>query len=206
LNIIDLSDKKQMKNKFKLVITGNPGVGKHTAANRVARRISGANIIDINRVAIDNDAILQRDDEYGIDIDVKKVTKLIACEIKKNSGALLIVGHLAPYVLSPAKIDMVVVLRRSPYELISVFKKRNYALEKARENIASEILGISLYDAVKTFSKSKVAELDTTGKTAWQTSDEIISLLQKKSRPVVGLTDWVSVVHNKGDIHRFLEY
>jgi len=195
-----------MRNKFKLVITGNPGVGKHTSAKLVAKKFLGAKIIDINRVAIDNDAILKKDDKYGIDVDVKKVTKLIAYKIKKDSGGLLIVGHLAPYVLDPAGINMVIVLRRSPYELTLVFKKRNYAPEKAKENIASEILGISLYDAVKTFGKSKVAELDTTGKTSSETSDEIISLLQKKSRPVVGLTDWLSLVHNKGDIHRFLEY
>jgi adenylate kinase len=42
--------------KLRLVITGNPGVGKHTSAKIIAERIN-AEIIDINEVAIDNNAM-----------------------------------------------------------------------------------------------------------------------------------------------------
>ena len=97
-------------------------------------------------------------------------------------------------------------MRRSPYELISVFQQRHYASEKARENIASEILGVSLYDSVMSFGKDKIAEVDTTGEIPARTSAKIVSLLQKKLRPQVGFVDWLSLVNKNGDLQRFLEY
>jgi broad-specificity NMP kinase len=56
--------------KIRLVITGNPGVGKHTSAKIIAERIN-AEIIDINEVAIDNNATGKKTD-LGLDVDVKR--------------------------------------------------------------------------------------------------------------------------------------
>ena len=97
-------------------------------------------------------------------------------------------------------------MRRSPYELTSVFQQRHYTSEKARENIASEILGVSLYDSVKSFGKDKIAEVDTTGETPARTSAKIVLLLQKKLRAQVGFVDWLSLVNKNGDLQKFLEY
>jgi adenylate kinase len=124
----------------------------------------------------------------------------------KTANDLVIVGHLAPYILKPVGIDLVIVLRRSPYELINAFKERKYISEKLRDNIASEILGISLYDALKNFGKNKIAEFDTTKKTPENTADEIIFLLQKKSKRRIGIVDWLSLVYEKEDVQKFLEY
>ena len=112
---------------------------------------------------IDKNAILGRDRKYGIDVDVKKLSKLIDYELRTTTRDFAIIGHLAPYVLKRSRIDFVVVLRRSPYQLMKTFEQRKYSLEKIRENVASEILGVSLYDALKTFGKDKIVELDTTG-------------------------------------------
>jgi adenylate kinase len=195
-----------MRNRFRLVITGNPGVGKHTSAKLIAKKFRGSKIIDINEVALVNNAILDDNGKYGISIDIKKVSKLIAQETKTNTEGLILVGHLAPYVIDPDRITIAIVLRRSPYELISVFQQRHYTSEKARENIASEILGVSLYDSVMSFGKDKIAEVDTTGEIPAQTSAKIVSLLQKKLRPQVGFVDWLSLVKKNGDLQRFLEY
>jgi adenylate kinase len=195
-----------MRNKFRLVITGNPGVGKHTSAKLIAKKFRGSKIIDINKVALINNAILDDNDKYGISIDLKKVSKLIAQETKTNVEGLILVGHLAPYVIDPGRITIAIVLRRSPYELISVFQQRHYTPEKARENIASEILGVSLYDSVMSFGKDKIAEVDTTGEIPARTSAKIVSLLQKKLRPQIGFVDWFSLVNKNGDLQRFLEY
>jgi adenylate kinase len=168
--------------------------------------MKGAKVIDINTVAISNNAILRKDDKYGIDIDVKKTSKLMGDELK-TSGDFVIIGHLAPYVLNPARIDLVTVLRRSPYELTKTFKQRKYPPDKIRENVASEILGVSLYDALKTFGKRKITEIDTTAKMPQHIADEIILLLQKKKRKqVAGIVDWLSLIYERGDIQKFLEY
>jgi adenylate kinase len=77
-------------------------------------------------------------------------------------------------------------------------------MDKVRENLASEILGTSLYDSLKTFGKRKVAEFDTTGKNPEQTADEILAALYKKPK-LVGI-DWLILVSEKGDIQKFFEY
>lgn len=191
--------------KLRFVITGNPGVGKHTTAKIIAEKIN-ADIIDINDVAIDNNATGKKTD-LGLDVDVKRLVRLLEKQLKAERD-LVIVGHLAPYVLRPAGISLVAVLRRSPYELEKTLKKRGYSVDKVRENVASEILGTSLYDSLKTFGKRKVAEFDTTGKTPKETTDEILAALQKKSKSkskLIGI-DWLNLVSEKGDMRRFFKY
>ena len=193
-----------MKSQIRLAITGNPGVGKHTSAKFLCEKLGGLKIIDINKIIIDNNAFLLNDDLYGKEVDRKKTLKLIRDELKKG-GDIVIIGHLVPYVLKPDGIDLVVVMRRSPYEIIKTFEDREYSPEKIRENVASEILGISFYDALKTFGKSKVIEFDATGKTPQQSAEEIVSLLQNKLKRKIGMVDWLSLVYEKGDVQKFLE-
>lgn len=191
----------------RVVITGNPGVGKHTCAKFVSEKLGKAKLIDINRVILSNNAAtLPTSAVNGIgEIDVKKTEKLILEEIKKTKD-VVIVGHLAPYVLRTTGIDLVAVLRRSPYLLAKIFRQRKYTPMKMKENIAAEILGITLYDSVETFGKERVAELDTTGKTPQDIAKDIVSKLQKKSRKQIGIIDWLSLVYEKGDAQKFLEY
>jgi adenylate kinase len=196
-----------VKKRFVLVITGGPGVGKHTTARLVAKKFRGSKIIDINRMLLANKAISDDgDDNFGSGIDVRKARRLIDYETKIHSNDFILFGHLAPYVVNPRKISMAIVLRRSPYELISVYRKRHYSPEKTRENIASEILGITLYDSLKSFGKAKLAEIDTTGETPSQTLDRIVSLIQGSSKARLGHIDWLSLVDRNHDVQTFLEY
>lgn len=192
---------------LRFVITGNPGVGKHTSAKIIAEKID-AEIIDINDVAIDNNAT-RKNTDLGFDVDVKKLVRLLE-KLLKTKRDLVIVGHLAPYVLKPAGISLVAVLRRSPYELEKTLKKRGYSVDKVRENVASEILGTLLYDSLKTFGKGKVAEFDTTGKSPEETADEMLTALQKNTRskpkPKLLGIDWLILVSEKGDMRRFFKY
>src|SRR5712691_1005169 len=191
----------------RVVITGNPGVGKHTCAKFVSEKLGKAKLIDINRVILSNNAVaLSSNAVNGIgEIDVKKTEKLILEEIKKAKD-VVIVGHLAPYVLRSTGIDLVAVLRRSPYQLAKIFRQRKYTPMKMKENIAAEILGITLYDSVETFGKERVAELDTTGKNSQDIAKDIVLKLQKKSGKQIGIIDWLSLVYEKGDAQKFLEY
>jgi adenylate kinase len=191
----------------RVVITGNPGVGKHTCAKFVSEKLGKAKLIDINRVILSNNEVaLSSNAVNGIgEIDVKKTEKLILEEIKKAKD-VVIVGHLAPYVIRATGIDLVAVLRRSPYQLAKIFRQRKYTPMKMKENIAAEVLGITLYDSVETFGKERVAELDATGKTPEDIAKDIVSKLKKKSRKQIGIIDWLSLVYEKGDAQKFLEY
>jgi adenylate kinase len=191
--------------RLRIVVTGTPGVGKHTNARIIADKIN-AEIIDINHVAIDNNAISEKTD-LGLDVDIKRLAKLLE-KMLNSKKDLIIVGHLAPYVLKPEGIDMVAVLRRSPYQLEKTLEERGYSADKVRENVASEILGTILYDSLKTFSRRKVAEFNTTGKSPHETAEEIVSALQKKTRSKslsLGI-DWLNLVSEKGDMRKFFKY
>jgi adenylate kinase len=196
-----------VRKRFILVITGGPGVGKHTTARLVVKKFHGSKIIDINKMLVANKAISgDGNDNFGSGIDVKKARRLIDYETKIHRNDLILFGHLAPYVVNPRKISMAIVLRRSPYELISVYRKRHYSPEKTRENIASEILGITLYDSLKSFGKAKLAEIDTTGETPSETVAKIVSLLLGSSKARLGYIDWLSLVDRNHDVQKFLEY
>ena len=186
---------------LKLVITGTPGVGKHTSATIIAEKF-GVEMIDINRVAIDNNAIARKT-ELGLEVDIKKLGRLLT-KLLKSKKDMILVGHLAPYAIKPSVISIVAVLRRSPYELEKTLEKRGYSAEKIRENLASEILGVSLYDSLKTFGRRKTAEFDTTDKMPDQTAGEIMRALKRK--PKSAGIDWLAMVSEKGDMQKFFEY
>lgn len=210
-----MSDNKKKKRRvIRLIITGNPGVGKHTISQIIAKEFE-AQIIDINKVVLEagndddnNDTIIPKTKTHkGIEADPKKTGKVISSMLKKAKGSVIIVGHLAPYVVKPTeKIDMVAVLRRSPLRLEETLLSRKYTRDKVNENVSAEILGITLYDCIEAFGIRKVAEFDTTGKTPDQTAEDIISTIQKKKkRRQPGSIDWLAVVSEE-EIQRFFAY
>jgi len=76
-----------------LVVTGNPGVGKHTISRKLAE-ILGYEIVDVNKEAVKVGTAKQND---SVDVDVEKTKKILKEKISDKS---LIVGHLAPFVVS----------------------------------------------------------------------------------------------------------
>lgn len=190
-----------ISDSFRLVITGNPGVGKHTTAFEL-KKILDLVLIDINDLAVQHHAFLQTP---NLEIDSRKIAAIIESKLGESQRTV-IVGHLAPYVLKKEWIDLTIVLRRSPYAILSTLESRNYSVEKIRENVASEILGVILYDSVQCFGKEKIAELDTTQTTSTEICEKIISLIKDNTGRKIGVVDWLSLVNERGDVGRFLEY
>ena len=182
-----------------LVITGNPGVGKHTIAEHIQKKDSKYNILDINKFAIDEKLVEKEQESFEVDVELLKTR--ISKKIPTNS---LIVGHLAPYVLNKSDIDLVVVLRKNPYDLIDVYKNRNYSERKSKENTGSEILGIIVNDSISEFGKEKTYQIDTTNKTPEQIVDRIHDIVEGKNN--ADLVDWLSLVKEKNDFNKFFEY
>jgi adenylate kinase len=180
-----------------VIITGNPGVGKHTISKEISKDL-GLPIIDINSIA--KDAGLFEKNEDTNDVDISKVKRIIK---RKISSPSLIVGHLAPYVLSPNQVKKVIVLRRNPYDLISVYKKREYTEEKIRENTGSEILGIIAHDAIDQFG-AKVFQVDVTEKSILEVTEKVLSIINGKS--VSDEVDWLELVSKQNDLKKFFAY
>ena len=177
-----------------IVITGTPGVGKHTIGKELAKKLE-LQIIDINEIAKDS-GLFEQNDESN-DVDVEKLKEILIDEISNKS---IIIGHLAPYVLDNEKIDAVIVLRRSPYDLIQVYEQRGYSDKKNKENASSEILGVITYDSINQF-QDKVVQIDVTGR-------NVKEVLEKAESAISGKTDseevdWLELVTKNNDLKKF---
>ena len=181
------------------VITGNPGVGKHTVAKQIAKNLD-LDLIDINEVVIESGIFVRK--KETLDVDTKALQKILEKKITTHS---LIVGHLAPYVIPRNKIKTVIVLRKSPYKLISVYKKRKYSKQKTIENLGSEILGITFYDTLKKFGSAKTHQIDTSLSSVSKVVKRI-EVIFEKSKFQEDRVDWLGLISKKGDLKRFFPY
>jgi len=180
------------------VITGNPGVGKHTISKKISELLQ-MEIIDINKIAQDFE--LFEENEETNDIDVVKLGEIIK---KKISYPVLFVGHLAPYVLSSDKIKKVIVLRKNPYDLISIYKERGYSKEKIRENLGGEALGVILHDSISQFGPEKTVQIDVSSHSVLQTIKKVMVALNGKIKTEE--VDWLTIISEKNDLKEFFAY
>ena len=177
-----------------IVITGNPGVGKHTITKEIAKTLE-LNILDINKIAKD-EGLFEKNQDTN-DVDTKKLGKIFSTKkLEKN----VIVGHLAPYVLDVQQVKIMIVLRRNPYDLITVYKDRGYTDEKSIENTGSEVLGVIAHDAKSKF-QDKVFQVNSSGKT-------IKDVVKKVMNVISNLTgnedvDWLDLVTKNNDLKKF---
>jgi adenylate kinase len=177
-----------------IVITGSPGVGKHTITHEIADRLK-LSVLDINAIA--KDSGLFEENEGTNDVDVEKLEKIFE---QKISGKNIIVGHLAPYVLHKNQVKIMIVLRRNPYDLISVYRDRKYSEKKIKENTGSEILGIIAHDAADQFHE-KVFQINVSKKSISETVEETLELIlgNENNEDV----DWLGLVSSNNDLEKF---
>ncbi len=186
-------------NCMNLVITGNPGVGKHTTTDLFVKQDSSYQIIDINKFAIEGSFGNKVEDGFEVNtIELKDEIK------KKVSDKSIIVGHLAPYVLDDSDIDLAIVLRKNPYDLIDIYKKRDYQESKIKQNAGSEVLGVIANDAIASFGKEKTFEIDTTTKTPERIVEEINGIIKNKEGG--DIIDWLTIIEERNEFGRFFDY
>ncbi|MFN3655412.1 MAG: adenylate kinase family protein [Candidatus Nitrosotenuis sp.] len=176
-----------------LVITGNPGVGKHTISKILAEKL-GYDILDINQIAIKNQ-VYQKSGSTLV-VDTKKLEKIMKKLAKPKAIA---VGHLAPYVIPKSQVKFAIILRKNPYKLIPIYKKRRYSQKKLYENVGSEILGVTSYDARLRFGK-KTLQVDATNLSVDRLVKKILRVMKTKKQDEV---DWLGLVSKKGDLAKF---
>jgi len=114
---------RALLNILVLVLTGNPGVGKHTVSRKLAE-ILGYEIVDVNKEAVKVGTAKQND---SIDVDVEKTEKILKEKISEKS---LIVGHLAPFIVSKELISMAMFLERTLMILFRFMKKETILIVK----------------------------------------------------------------------------
>jgi len=177
-----------------LVLTGTPGVGKHTVSEELAKTLD-YEIVDVNKEAI-KAGMSKRDD--SIDVDVEQMQELLKGMLTEKS---LIVGHLAVYVISKTRVSKAIVLRKNPYDLIQIYEKRNYTDEKKNDNLGSEVLGTITYDSIKKFGNDKTFQVNMTSLTTEQTVKKIVGIVCDNSGG--DMVDWLTEISKKNDFKKF---
>ena len=181
-----------------LIITGSPGVGKHTIANKVLES-NDYELLDINQIAKEKNFI---EHNQGVEeVDVDKFKKYFDDIVTEKS---LIVGHLAPYVLSGRNIKSAIVLRKNPYKLLDIYEKRGYAEKKRKDNLGSEILGIITNDTINSFGQERTFQIDVSEYTPKEVVSRIDNILDRNDAG--DNIDWLPLIQEKNDLKTFFEY
>ena len=180
-----------------IVITGNPGVGKHTITKKISEKLNFP-IVDINNVA--KELGLFEKNENTNDVDTKKLAKILG-ERKLNDT--IVVGHLAPYVLEKNQVKIIIILRRNPYDLELVYKERDYLEIKIKENTGSEVLGIIMHDAIEKFEE-KAFQIDVSKKNIQQVVEKVLEIISKKGGNEE--VDWLNLVTKNNDLEKFFTH
>lgn len=167
------------------VITGGPGVGKHSVAREMAHS-TGAPIIDLNVVA----------QECGASIDGQVDVQVLSAALVNIPLDAIVVGHLAPYAVPPR--CRAAVLRRDPRQLRRVYQERGYSAAKASENCAAEILGVTAHDALERFGHQNTVQINTTSRVPAE-----VARMVTKALPPGDSVDWLAEVVGRGELSSF---
>lgn len=168
----------------RVVLTGTPGTGKTTVAERVGDRLD----IDIHHL---NDLIREEGLHEGED---EQRGSLIADNdaIREHLGdwSGLLDSHLAHHF----DADAAVVLRCHPDELEERLEERGEPEAKIAENAESEALDIVLSEAVRAYSEEHVYEIDTTDRPVETVVDDVIAVLRGEREPSAGTVDFMGAL------------
>ncbi len=149
---------------MKIAITGTPGTGKTSVAERLAEQ-TDMEYVSINKVARKKDCIISYDEKRKSDVvDVK-------C-LREKTGDMedcILDGHLSHFMEN----DITFVLRCKPSDLRKRLEGKSWKDQKIQENVNAEITGVIEGEARN--GNDEVYSIDTTNKSV----DRIVEIVSK---------------------------
>ena len=189
-----------------ILITGTPCIGKTTIAQQLTAKLD-ALYINLTAFAERHGLTLGEDKKRKTTIiNEEKMRIKIADAIAAAEKTTVIVdGHYAAAVVPKRHVTRIFVLRRNPIELRKFMEKCGFSDAKLWENLAAEILDVCLVEALREHAKEKVCELDVTGKTVEAVTREILAILDKRKKCLVGCVDWLGMLEKEGLTSEYLK-
>jgi len=163
---------------MRVALTGTPGTGKTTVADRVH-----LDVVHVNEVVREEGLATGEDEARGslvADLDALR-------ERFADRDDVLFESHLAHHL----PVDRVVVLRCHPDELAGRLADRGWAEEKVAENVESERLDLLLSEAVAEHGPDGIYEIDTTGRSPEAVADEVAAAVRGEREPSAGEVDFL---------------
>ena len=166
-----------------IIITGTPGVGKTVLARLVAKE-TGFKFLSLGEL-VRKESLHKGFDRnaksYMIDVDSVRRKLKGYFEDHQKKGTVF-ETHSVDSILPKTRGMVAIVLRLDPAVLARRLRARNWPKLKIWENVESEIIDVSLYDSLKALGKSKVLEIDATGKRPKELLREILKAVSRKKR------------------------
>ena len=191
---------------MRVALTGTPGTGKTTVADRLAEgsdRDGDVDVVHLNNVVRDHGLTERTDEEWGsLVVDLEAVAEWLADRPATESGTTVVESHLAHLF----DVDRVVVLRCHPAELVERLEARAAAethdppkspemvARSAEENAEAEALDVVLAEAVDRHGEANVYEVDTTGRAPDAVAEDVWAVLRGARDPSAGdvdFTEWL---------------
>eukprot|EP00484_Ammonia_sp_Unknown_P021676 CAMPEP_0197025592 /NCGR_PEP_ID=MMETSP1384-20130603/5865_1 /TAXON_ID=29189 /ORGANISM="Ammonia sp." /LENGTH=191 /DNA_ID=CAMNT_0042454135 /DNA_START=20 /DNA_END=595 /DNA_ORIENTATION=+ len=148
-----------------ILITGTPGVGKTSLVSALCED-TGLNAVDINEIIKTEKFHEGQDEERDcLIVDEDKLMDYVEDTfINGSEGGNVFDTHLCG-CFDPKWFDLVLVLRCDNTKLYDRLKDRQYSDKKIQENVEAEIMQIIYDEALETFDKNIVIQLqnDTIG-------------------------------------------
>jgi adenylate kinase len=188
-----------------ILITGTPGTGKTTTAKQLAAKLD-AQYINLTDYAKTYGLTSGEDKQRKTTIidEEKMRTKLTQTINAADKTNIIIDGHYASAVTPANLVTNVFVLRRNPKELKQFMQKCGFEGAKLWENLSAEILDVCLIEAVQA-QPGKVCELDVTGRTVEEVTNEIMDVLEKGKKCYSGIVDWLGMLEREGLTDQYLK-
>lgn len=187
-----------------LGIAGTPGTGKSAVAKELSSRLQ-IPLIDLSSYVIENKLYLYYDElRESYVIDEERVSESIS-SVYRELGSIVIAGHYIE-ILPKEIFELIIVLRRDPYELISILKLRGWPSHKIAENVEAELLSVCTLNIIEELGEDIVVEVDVTSKPLHLVVDEILSIVYGDKPMYYGHTiDWLSLMQ-EDKLSMVLEY
>jgi adenylate kinase len=147
-----------------IALSGTPGTGKHTLAERLAK-IRGYNIIDLGKALTDG--------KTEKDVTIDEINTAFQRLKKDNS---IVVSHLSHFITSKS-IKLTIILRTDPVILIKRLEKRGYNKSKIYDNAMFEAIDGTTIEA--TISGKRTFQIDNS-KNLEKTVKKVINVINGK--------------------------
>jgi len=169
-------------------LTGTPGTGKTSVSELL--KVLGYKIIDLNKLANDNNLIIGFDEKRNSNIvDIEKLN--IFFKSYEPIDTIIIDSHLSHHI---KKADKVIILRCSPDKLRMNLEKKGWGENKINENIEAEILDIILSETIELHDTNNIYEIDSTELRIKEVVRIIDDLLKNNFKNIkkykIGKIDW----------------
>lgn len=148
--------------------------------------------IELSVYAKDNGLILENDPERDTQVvDMDALGDSLEELLKHSDRSIIVDGHYSHELFDVERVNLVIVLRKAPWELYDVLQNRLYSYEKVWENLEAEIMGVIASEAQE-YPKGKLHEVDTTSKSAVETAKDILEVIRGEKSTSYGPIDWVT--------------